>query len=95
MLGHSPCCRILTRSPTSTRRSGSIPSWPCNDRGVAYRDKGDLDRAIAEFNEAIRPDPKSAYAYRNRGGAYVVKGDLDPAIADIREAVGLDQSRKL
>jgi tetratricopeptide (TPR) repeat protein len=42
----------------------------CNNRGLTYRDKGELDRAIADFNEAIRLDPKFALAYNNRGLAY-------------------------
>ena len=38
----------------------------CN-RGVAYANKGDYDKAIADCNEAIRLDPKDAVAYCNRG----------------------------
>src|SRR5258708_31589841 len=32
-------------------------------RGTAYGDKGDYDRAIADFTKAIELDPKSAVAY--------------------------------
>src|SRR5436190_23802422 len=41
-----------------------------SNRGNAYREKGDMDRAIADLNEAIRLDPKYAVAYNNRGLAY-------------------------
>src|SRR5262245_52596486 len=34
-----------------------------NRRGVAYRTKGDLDRAIADFDEAIRLEPKNALLF--------------------------------
>ena len=46
------------------RRSGSIPNTPSptNSRS-AYHDKGDNDRAIADYSEAIRLDPKSMGAY--------------------------------
>jgi tetratricopeptide (TPR) repeat protein len=36
-------------------------------RGNAYREKGDLDRTLADFNEAIRIDPRFALAIVNRG----------------------------
>ena len=52
--------------------------------------KGDNDRAIADFNEAIRLDPKSSLTFRNRGDAYTDKGDHDRALADYSEAIRLD-----
>ena len=52
--------------------------------------KGDLDRAIADYSEAIRLDPKSGHAYLNRGSAWGTKGDLDRAIADFDQAIRLD-----
>jgi tetratricopeptide (TPR) repeat protein len=51
---------------------------------------GGLDRAIAEFTQAITLDPKSAAAYNNRGLAYHRKRDLDRAIADFTQAIPLD-----
>jgi tetratricopeptide (TPR) repeat protein len=38
--------------------------------GIAYHDKCDFDRAIGDFDEAIRLDPNDAKAYANRGIAY-------------------------
>ena len=52
--------------------------------------KGDHDRAIADYSEAIRLDPKHASAFNNRGIAYRAKGDHDRAIADYNEAIRLD-----
>jgi tetratricopeptide (TPR) repeat protein len=37
-----------------------------NNRGSAYHDKGNTNRAITDYNEAIRLDPKFAFAYSNR-----------------------------
>ena len=48
------------------------------------------DKAIADFTEAIRLDPKYAEAYCNRGCAYRNKGDYDKAIADFTEAIRLN-----
>ena len=82
--------------PPRCSRSQPLP-WPRDPkyaeayylRGVAYRNKGDLDRAIADYSEAIRLDPKLAAAYNNRGNAYKDKGDSDHAIADFSEAIRL------
>ena len=46
--------------------------------------------SIADFNVAIRLDPKFAFAYNNRGFSYARKGDLDRAISDFGEAIRLD-----
>ncbi len=59
-------------------------------RGLAYSANGDNDRAITEYGEAVRFDPKDALAYYNRGLAYRAKGDNDSAIADYNEAIKLD-----
>jgi tetratricopeptide (TPR) repeat protein len=59
-------------------------------RGFAYGAKGDNDRAIVEYSEAIRLDPKYPIAYNNRGAAYSAKGDNDHAIADYTEAIRLN-----
>jgi lipoprotein NlpI len=61
-----------------------------NNRGLAYRDAGDLDRALADFNEAIDLDGKNASAHYNRGEVYRGKGDLDRAIVEFSEAMRID-----
>jgi tetratricopeptide (TPR) repeat protein len=52
--------------------------------------RGDMFKTIADFNEAIRLDPKNAVAYGNRGMVYYGNSDLDRAIADFDEAIRLD-----
>ena len=42
------------------------------DRGLAKQRKGDLDGAMADYNQAIKLNPKDANAYNNRGN---VKSD--------------------
>ena len=50
---------------------------------------GDLDRAIADYDQAIALKADDAEAYNNRGNAYADKGDLDHAIADYDQAIAL------
>jgi TPR repeat protein len=60
-------------------------------RGLAYSKKRNLDRAITDYTEVIRLNPKDKGAFYFRGGAYSKKGDYDRAIADYSEAIRLDQ----
>src|SRR5262245_27720092 len=59
-------------------------------RGGAYQAQGDLDRAMADFNESMRIDPTYPSAYNNRGINWYRRGDLDRAIADYDQAIQLD-----
>jgi len=60
------------------------------NRGIACYEKGEYDKAIADFTEAIRLDPKYESAYLNRGIVWGVKGQNDKAIADYNEAIRLN-----
>jgi tetratricopeptide (TPR) repeat protein len=60
-----------------------------NNRGVAYRLKGEYDRALQDYEQAIRLNPNSATHYNNRGIIYRIKGDYDRAISDYDEAIRL------
>ncbi len=61
-----------------------------NDRGLAYYDTSDYDRAIQDYTEAIRLNSDLSLAYYNRGLAYAEKGDYDQAIQDFDEVIRLD-----
>ena len=54
--------------------------------------KRDYDRAIADYSEAIRLNPRDALPYRNRALAYEKKGNTARAKADREIADQLDSS---
>ena len=60
------------------------------ERGNLYRMKGELDKAIADYSEAIRlsGDFIGVFAYfRDRAVAYRAKGDVERALNDEAEAI--------
>jgi tetratricopeptide (TPR) repeat protein len=71
-------------------------------RALAYQEKAQWDfdayladgryedRAIADYDEAIRLDPGNATAFRNRGAVNTKMQRYDRAIADFTDAVRLD-----
>jgi len=79
-------CSALLQS--SSARPQDLVS-ALHNRGTGYLDKGDDDRAIADFSEEIRLDAKSFPAFSGRGQAYLHKRDFDKAIADLSEAIRL------
>jgi tetratricopeptide (TPR) repeat protein len=62
-----------------------------NDRAVAKWNQGDIEGAIADYNQSIAINPKTAArAYRNRALVKSSKGDKDGAIADYNQAIELE-----
>ena len=61
-----------------------------NNRGIAYFNKGDFDRAIKDFTKAIDLNSSDGIAYYNRGNAYSEKEEYEAAIADFTKAIDLN-----
>jgi tetratricopeptide (TPR) repeat protein len=55
-------------------------------RGNEYFDKGDYDRAIADYTKAIEINPNYAKAYNDRGMAYMELGDMENGCRDFAGA---------
>jgi tetratricopeptide (TPR) repeat protein len=79
-----------TRAINSHHWQGHELAVAYTKRGDAYRASHDSGHALADYNEAIRLDPKYTSAYNGRGIVYDDKKDYDRALADYNEAIGLD-----
>jgi lipoprotein NlpI len=83
---------LFTYALDSGQLSSKNREMILSDRGVAWLDKSDLDKAIDDFGAAIRLDPSDAYAFNNRGQAWYAKGYFDKAIDDYTAAIKFDPS---
>jgi len=59
-------------------------------RGFSYLKKVQYDRAIEDFNQAIRLDPENAWAFANRGNAYFNTRQPERALQDYDQALKLN-----
>ena len=89
--GNHPDIRIVacTRNIQSGRFTGQNLAVAFTNRGLAYKSKGQWDKAIADFSEAIRLKPDFATAFNSRGNSYYGKGHFDRAIENYDKAIEL------
>jgi tetratricopeptide (TPR) repeat protein len=80
------CTRLLKSGSLSSQNRSAVYA----NRGYAWNAKGNYDRAIADYDEAIRLNPKNSISYSNRCVAWMVEGDFNRAIADCGEAIRLN-----
>ena len=57
------------------------------NRGAYFYHQGAYDRAISEYDKALKINPGFVRAYSNRGVAYVQKGSFDEAVKDLTKAL--------
>ena len=86
----------------AAREAPTSLSVAFNKRGRAHLFKDQLNRAIEDFDQAIRLNPNDALAFINRGAAKIMKGDFEDDIAKVRRLhpeitvqIGLGFSGKL
>lgn len=60
------------------------------DRSNAWRDKGDLQRSMADINLAIQFAPRSAVLYSNRAMDFMLMNDDENALADLNRSLQID-----
>jgi lipoprotein NlpI len=59
------CSRLIASGRFSARNLGTLYF----NRGIAYKHKGQYDRAIQDYDQAIRLNPRQAEAFSSRGTA--------------------------
>jgi tetratricopeptide (TPR) repeat protein len=60
-----------------------------NNRGNAYYKKGQYEKTISDYNNAIEINPRFAEAYNNRAFVYFYKRDYEKAWDDVYKALNL------
>lgn len=87
--------RLLKHNEMNTRAGNTAPyALALYIRGNAWAEKGELDRAIADYDFAIGMNPLFKEALVNRGVVWARKGDLDRAIADYDAALRISPRDK-
>src|ERR1700731_3828260 len=59
-------------------------------RALFYLQKGEVDRAIADYDQIIEQDPNNLVARLRRAAAHVRKREIDVGLADYEKAIELD-----
>lgn len=78
----------------ATDLDASLPG-PFLGRGIIFARNGELRRAVAQFDEAVRLAPERAEAYANRASANLLLQNFREAIGDLDEAIRLEPSEAL
>lgn len=78
-----------TAAIRSGRFSGPALAAIYDNRAIELRQRGDYDRAIADYSEAIRHDAALTGAYTGRGLAYEGLSEIEKAKTDYRAALAV------
>ena len=87
---------ILLFTSSAQAQQGGTTASPSGDArsytqfGMENGAKGDLNGAMAAFNQALQIDPKYAPAYYGRGHVRSVQKDFVGALSDFNRAIEID-----
>ena len=71
----SPGLLLICLTVAHAQASRTLSALAYVERGNQWMDKGEWERAIADFNLTIATDPRAAVGYNNRGVARQAKSD--------------------
>lgn len=78
------CTRLIAANPRG--RDLSITYY---NRALAWHNKGDLEKAKADYDQSIAINPSFAPSYGQRAKVFLQKQDYDHALSDFDEAIRL------
>ena len=81
------CTQVIEHGKREAGRERAAAHF---NRGRAYLDKKEFDRAIFDYTSALRLDRRLPAVHGWRAQAYRAKGEPDKALADLDEALKLD-----
>jgi tetratricopeptide (TPR) repeat protein len=90
LLTHKPTGEIVDACRRHVSECGQIDIARRLATGSWYLKRGQLDRAVIDFSDAIKLNPRDVVSFNCRGKAYAEKGQYDYAIADFDKAIKLD-----
>jgi serine/threonine protein kinase len=82
----------FNESPKDTPGGIEFDAIDHTQRGVAYFNLQDYDRALSDFTQAIQLDHSLAPAYYNRGHTYDTLQQYEDALSDLSRAIQLDHN---
>src|SRR5262249_42246516 len=83
-------CLLVFGASAAQAQTTPTDSAAYVQRGNAWFAKGDLERAIADYNIAIAFGHNAATPYYNRGCLRQAKGDIEGALADYNRAIEIN-----
>ena len=107
LIAASPVAAIDDRQSCLDQKAGDVRLEACSrvigttpedatayyNRGSTYQQKGDVDRALADYSKAIELKPNYGAAYNARGLVHAAKGDYPQALADVMRADEIAKER--
>jgi protein O-mannosyl-transferase len=60
-----------------------------NNRGHYYRQNNQIDKAISDYNEALKINPNYHLSLNNRGKIYFDRGQVDLAMTDFNKSISI------
>jgi tetratricopeptide (TPR) repeat protein len=74
---------------------GGAPAYVHNNLGIVYEQRGEHEKAVAQFREAIRKDPAYAAPRILLGARLLAQGRVEEARVQLRRAVKIAPREKL